>query len=229
MARKILVVDDTRNMQTMLRDFLETHDFEVVVAADGLEALEALKTNAVDLILLDIMMPNMDGFQFITQLKRTSSIPVIMVTAKQQESDLIKGFELGADDYLTKPFRFRELLMRMRAVLRRTGTIANASDDLVFGDITLNRGAHRVTKNGETVDLTPLEFFVLETLMSVPGQVVKRAELSIRLIENGFSGSEATIKIHVRNIRQKIGDSLDKPTYIETVFGIGYRFLESAA
>lgn len=229
MARKILVVDDTRNMQTMLRDFLETHDFEVVVAGDGLEALEALKTNTVDLILLDIMMPNMDGFQFITQLKRMSNIPVIMVTARQQESDLIKGFELGADDYVTKPFRFRELLMRMRAVLRRAGTFANTSDDLIFGDIVLNRGAHKVTKNGESIELTPLEFFILETLMSVPGQVVRRAELSIRLIENGFSGSEATIKIHIRNIRQKIGDNLNQPIYIETVFGIGYRFLESAA
>lgn len=227
MTRKILVVDDTRNMQTMLRDFLENHDFEVVTASDGIEALDTLKTQRVDLILLDVMMPNMDGFQFITHLKRSSSTPVIMVTARQQEADIVKGFELGADDYVTKPFRFRELLMRMRAVLRRAA-VSEADEDITIGDLTLNRSAHRVTKNGQPIEFTPLEFFILNALMSVPGQVVKRAELSIRLIENGFSGSEATLKIHVRNIRQKLGDNLDQPVYIETVFGVGYRFLEAS-
>ena len=227
MTRKILVVDDTRNMQAMLRDFLENHDFEVVTASDGVEALDTLKTQRVDLILLDVMMPNMDGFQFITHLKRGSNTPVIMVTARQQEADIVKGFELGADDYVTKPFRFRELLMRMRAVLRRAA-LNEEDEDIAIGDITLNRGAHKVTKNGRAIDFTPLEFFVLNALMSVPGQVVKRAELSIRLIENGFSGSEATLKIHVRNIRLKLEDNLDQPIYIETVFGIGYRFLEPA-
>ena len=228
MARKILVVDDTKNMQAMLRDFLETQDFAVVAASDGVEAFNVLRNGPVDLILLDIMMPNMDGFQFITQLKRGSNIPVIMVTARQQESDIVRGFELGADDYVVKPFRFRELLMRMRAVLRRSATASEEPEDLVVGRLTLSRVAHKVFKDGQPIDFTPLEFFVLETLMRSPGQVVRRADLSIRLIENGFSGSEATLKIHVRNIRLKLGDDLNQPVYIETVFGIGYRFLENA-
>ena len=228
MTRKILVVDDTRNMQAMLRDFLETQDFTVVAASDGVEAFDVLRSSPVDLILLDIMMPNMDGFQFITQLRRRSNIPVIMVTARQQESDIVRGFELGADDYVVKPFRFRELLMRMRAVLRRSAAASEEPDDLVVGRLTLSRAAHKVFKAGRPIDFTPLEFFVLETLMRSPGQVVKRADLSIRLIENGFSGSEATLKIHVRNIRLKLGDDLNRPVYIETVFGIGYRFLENA-
>lgn len=228
MTRKILVVDDTRNMQAMLRDFLETQDFTVIAASDGVEAFDVLRSSPVDLILLDIMMPNMDGFQFITQLRRRSNIPVIMVTARQQESDIVRGFELGADDYVVKPFRFRELLMRMRAVLRRSAAASEEPDDLVVGRLTLSRAAHKVFKAGQPIDFTPLEFFVLETLMRSPGQVVKRADLSIRLIENGFSGSEATLKIHVRNIRLKLGDDLNRPVYIETVFGIGYRFLENA-
>lgn len=228
MTRKILVVDDTRNMQAMLRDFLETQDFAVVAASDGVEAFDVLRSSPVDLILLDIMMPNMDGFQFITQLRRRSNIPVIMVTARQQESDIVRGFELGADDYVVKPFRFRELLMRMRAVLRRSAAASEEPEDLVVGRLTLSRAAHKGFKAGQPIDFTPLEFFVLETLMRSPGQVVKRADLSIRLIENGFSGSEATLKIHVRNIRLKLGDDLNRPVYIETVFGIGYRFLENA-
>ena len=165
MTRKILVVDDTRNMQAMLRDFLETQDFTVVAASDGVEAFDVLRSSPVDLILLDIMMPNMDGFQFITQLRRRSNIPVIMVTARQQESDIVRGFELGADDYVVKPFRFRELLMRMRAVLRRSAAASEEPDDLVVGRLTLSRAAHKVFKAGQPIDFTPLEFFVLETLM----------------------------------------------------------------
>ena len=121
MTRKILVVDDTRNVQVLLSDFLSSQDFEVLTASDGREALEVVHAANPDLILLDIMMPNMDGYQFISQLRRESSIPVIMITAKQQEADIIRGFDLGADDYITKPFRLRELLVRMRAVLRRAG------------------------------------------------------------------------------------------------------------
>src|SRR5512144_3205451 len=124
MRRKILVVDDTMNVQVLLNDFLSSQDFEVLTASDGREALDEVRDGSPDLILLDIMMPNMDGYQFISQLRRTSSIPVIMITAKQQEADIIRGFDLGADDYITKPFRLRELLVRMRAVLRRAAKVA---------------------------------------------------------------------------------------------------------
>ena len=227
MSRKILVVDDTRNVQVMLRDFLSGQDFEVLEAYDGLEALEVLRKDTPDLVLLDIMMANMDGYQFISQLRRTSSIPVIMITAKQQEADIIKGFDLGADDYITKPFRLRELLVRMRAVLRRAAPqVAQAVAPLVIGDLSLDANRHEVRQGERVIDLTPLEFQILEMLMQAAGKVVKRADLALRLVETGFSGSEATLKIHIRNLRLKLEDDLNQPRYIETVYGVGYRFLE---
>ena len=229
MLRKVLVVDDTRNVQVLLSDFLGGQGFEVLTAYDGREALEVVHHASPDLILLDIMMPNMDGYQFISQLRRESSLPVIMITARQQEADVVRGFELGADDYITKPFRLRELLMRIRAVLRRAGPgTAGESDRLVVGGVSLDRSKHEVRNQGQLIELTPLEFLVLELLMVSPGQVVRRAVLSTHLLENGFSESEATLKIHIRNLRLKLEDDLNQPRYIETVFGIGYRFMESA-
>ncbi len=227
MARKILVVDDTRNVQVMLSDFLANQDFEVLTAADGREAQEVLRSESVDLVLLDIMMPNMDGYQFISQLRRASSVPVIMITAKQQEADIIRGFDLGADDYITKPFRLRELLVRMRAVLRRAAPAESGAPALAVGDVVLDPTRHEVRRQGQPVELTPIEFTILEALMRSAGRVVRRADLSSRLMENGYTGSEATLKIHIRNLRLKLNDDLDQPKYIETVFGVGYRFLEA--
>jgi len=227
MKRKILVVDDTKNVQLLLSDFLTNQDFDVLTASDGREALEVVHEFDPDLILLDIMMPNMDGYQFISHLRRESSLPVIMITAKQQEADIIHGFDLGADDYITKPFRLRELLVRMRAVLRRVGPRESDEAAILVGDLSLDRNKHEVKKQNQVIDLTPLEFQVLEILMQSPGQVVKRAELCMRLMENGYIGSESTLKIHIRNLRLKLDDDLNQPRYIETVFGIGYRFLEA--
>ncbi len=228
MSRKILVVDDTRNVQTLLNDFLNSHDFETLTASDGREALEAVRAAHPDLVLLDIMMPNMDGYQFISHLRRSSSIPVIMITARQQEADIIRGFELGADDYITKPFRLRELLMRMRAVLRRAAPQEDEVPNLAVRDVSLDRSYHQVKKQGQAIELTPLEFQLLEMLMQSAGQVVRRAALCMRLVENGYSGSESTLKIHIRNLRLKLEDDPNQPQYIETVFGVGYRFVEAA-
>ena len=228
MSRKILVVDDTENVQTMLTDFLVSQSFEVLNAGDGRQALDLVRSEKPDLVLLDIMMPNMDGYQFITSLRRESSLPVIMITARQQEADIIHGFDLGADDYVTKPFRMRELLVRMRAVLRRALEQEAGSPCLTIGDISLDAGRHEVSLQGRVVDLTPLEFQVLERLMRSAGQVVKKADICIYLMENGFSGSEATLKIHIHNLRLKLHDDLENPRCIETVFGIGYRFTEVA-
>ena len=228
MARKILVVDDTRNVLMMINDFLVSQDFEVLTASDGGEALEVFHAQCPDLILLDIMMPNMDGYQFISQLRKESDIPVIMITAKQQEAEIIKGFDLGADDYITKPFRLRELLVRMRAVLRRAAPVDGPRPGLKAGDISLDYDHHLVCQNSKPIELTPLEFHVLEILIRSAGKVVKRADLAIGLMENGYTGSEATLKIHIRNLRLKLGDDPDQPKYIDTVFGIGYRFIGEA-
>jgi len=226
MSMKILVVDDTRNVQLMLQEYLENQGFEIFLAYDGAEAMEIFHAGGIDLILLDIMMPNMDGYQFISKLRTESSLPVIMITAKQQEEDVVRGFELGADDYITKPFRLRELLMRIRAVMRRAALGEEASEVMKVQNLTLDRARHEVRKDGELIDLTPLEFTLLTLLMEAAGKVIRRQEISLRLMDNGYAGSEATIKIHIRNLRQKLGDDLAEPVYIETVFGIGYRFLE---
>ena len=226
MSRKILVVDDTRNVQLMLQEYLQNQGFEICLAYDGAEAMEIFHAGGIDLILLDIMMPNMDGYQFISKLRTESSLPVIMITAKQQEADVVRGFELGADDYITKPFRLRELLMRIRAVMRRAALGEEASEVMEVQNLTLDRARYEVRKDGELIDLTPLEFTLLTLLMEAAGKVIRRQEISLRLMDNGYAGSEATIKIHIRNLRQKLGDNLAEPVYIETVFGIGYRFLE---
>ena len=227
MSRKILVVDDTRNVQLMLQEYLENQGFEICLAYDGVEAMEIFHAGGIDLILLDIMMPNMDGYQFISKLRTESSLPVIMITAKQQEADVVRGFELGADDYITKPFKLRELLMRIRAVMRRAAPAEDENPTLTIGDLTLNRDRHELRKQNEVIELTPLEFLLLEMLMSASGKVVKRQDMCLRLIDHGFTGSESTLKIHIRNLRLKLQDDLAQPKFIETVFGIGYRFLES--
>ena len=220
------MVDDTRNVQLMLQEYLQNQGFEILLAYDGVEAMEIFHAGGIDLILLDIMMPNMDGYQFISKLRSESSIPVIMITAKQQEADVVRGFELGADDYITKPFRLRELLMRIRAVMRRVAVSDRVLAVMKVQNLTLDRSRHEVRMDDELIDLTPLEFALLTLLMESAGKVVRRQEISLRLMDNGFAGSEATIKIHIRNLRQKLGDDLAEPTYIETVFGVGYRFLE---
>ena len=220
------MVDDTRNVQLMLQEYLQNQGFEILLAYDGVEAMEIFHAGGIDLILLDIMMPNMDGYQFISKLRSESSIPVIMITAKQQEADVVRGFELGADDYITKPFRLRELLMRIRAVMRRVAVSDRVLAVMKVQNLTLDRSRHEVRMDDELIDLTPLEFVFLTLLMESAGKVVRRQEISLRLMDNGFAGSEATIKIHIRNLRQKLGDDLAEPTYIETVFGVGYRFLE---
>ena len=226
MSRKILVVDDTRNVQLMLQEYLENQGFEICLAYDGVEAMEIFHAGGIDLILLDIMMPNMDGYQFISKLRSESSLPVIMITAKQQEADVVRGFELGADDYITKPFRLRELLMRIRAVMRRAAVSEEVAAVVKVQNLSLDGARHEVRKDGELIDLTPLEFALLTLMMESVGKVVRRQEISLWLMDNGFVGSEATIKIHIRNLRQKLGDDLAEPSYIETVFGVGYRFLE---
>ena len=223
---KILIADDNPQILELLEAYLEPLAAQIVLSTDGQAALEAAQREHPDLILLDIMMPNMDGYQFISKLRTESSLPVIMITAKQQEADVVRGFELGADDYITKPFRLRELLMRIRAVMRRVAVSEEAAAVIKVQDLSVDSARHEVRKDSKLIDLTPLEFTLLTQMMESAGKVIRRQEMSLRLMDNGYTGSEATIKIHIRNLRQKLGDDLADPTYIETVFGVGYRFLE---
>jgi DNA-binding response OmpR family regulator len=223
-ARTILVVDDKANVRQLLSEYLTGQGFRVVTATNGREALYAARHETPDVILLDIMMPEMDGYEFLREYRRERSVPVIIITAREEETDAVLGLELGADDYVIKPFRMRELVARVRAVLRRSEHADSNARPLHVGDILLDEATHTVTARGQPVSLTPTEFNLLGLLMRSAGQVLTRQQLADRLTENGFAGLERTLNVHIRNLRAKIEPDSDQPRYVETVFGVGYRF-----
>jgi DNA-binding response OmpR family regulator len=222
--KTIMVVDDKKNVRTMVQEYLSQEGFRVVTAEDGRQALFVARHEKPDLILLDIMMPEMGGYDFMRLYSRESDTPVILLTAKVEESDKVLGLELGADDYVTKPFSPRELTARIRAVLRRTGKTGQSAEMLRVADITLDKKGRLVKVAEQVVDLTPSEFDLLATFMAAPGRAFTRAELLDRLQGTSFEGVERTIDVHVRNLRSKIEPDPRQPRYIETVFGVGYRF-----
>jgi DNA-binding response OmpR family regulator len=224
MAKTILIVDDKLNIQTFLKELLGEQGFRVVTADNGRDALFVARHEKPDLILLDIMMPHMDGHEFIQVYRKESDTPIILLTALLEENDKVLGLELGADDYITKPFAPRELIARTRAVLRRTTKETTPADMLRVDDVTLDRSSHRVFVGEREVMLTPSEFCLLETLMAAPGRAFSRPDLLALLQGNPYEGVERTVDVHIRNLRTKIEPDASKPYYIETVFGIGYRF-----
>jgi DNA-binding response OmpR family regulator len=223
-SKKILVVDDEERLRVLLQSYLRQEGFEVVTATNGREALFLARQELPDLIILDLMMPEMDGFSFMRAHSKESSAPVILLTAKLEEQDKVVGLELGADDYVTKPFSLRELTARVRAVLRRTGQVPPAPEQLRAADVVLDRATRLVQVGGQRVELTPSEFDLLAALMANPGRAFTRAELLDRVQGMAYEGYERTIDVHVRNLRAKIEVDSRHPRYIETVFGIGYRF-----
>jgi DNA-binding response OmpR family regulator len=225
MAKKILVVDDENRLVSVVKAYLEGEGYSVVTAANGSEALHQARQEKPDLILLDIMMPEMDGYEFIRLHRKERDVPIILLTAKVEEDDKVIGLELGADDYVTKPFRPRELMARVRAVLRRAGKTEPKAEILRVGEITLDREDHTVNVGRENVDLTPSEFDLLATLMSSPGRAYSRLELLDRIQGTAYEGYERTIDVHVKNLRAKIEQDPKAPRYIQTVYGIGYRFV----
>jgi DNA-binding response OmpR family regulator len=226
MSKTILVVDDKANVRTLVREYLTEQGFRVVAAENGQAALYVARQEKPDLILLDIMMPEMDGFEFIRAYRNESDRPIILLTAKLEESDKVIGLELGADDYITKPFGMRELVARIHTVLRRTGQIPHPSPRLQIGEIFLDRESHSVMVGELPVHLTPSEFDLLAFLMNAPGRVFTRLDLLEDLQGTSFEGVARTIDVHIRNLRAKIEADPSNPRYIETVFGIGYRFVE---
>ncbi len=224
MTETILVVDDQSSVRQLLQEYLTEQGFRVVTAEDGQKALYAARHEQPNLILLDIMMPKMDGYQFLRQYRQERQTPVIIITAREEETDAVLGLDLGADDYIIKPFRMRELLARIRAVLRRLEGVEERPELLRAGDVTLDQAMHTVTIRGEPVVLTPLEFDLLAVLMRSPGQVFTRTQLVDHLLNSGFTGLDRTLNVHVRNLRTKIEADPGNPQYVETVFGVGYRF-----
>jgi DNA-binding response OmpR family regulator len=224
MGKTILAVDDVESVRSLLRSYLTQEGYRVLTAANGREALFIAREEKPDLILLDVMMPEMGGYEFMHAYARHGSAPIILLTARVDESDKIAGLELGADDYITKPFSMRELAARVRAVLRRAEKGAVAVPAVLrSGDLSLDRESRMVYAGERSVDLTPSEFDLLATLMTSPGRAFTRLELLERLQGDSYEGYERTIDVHIRNLRAKIEPDPRNPRYIETVFGVGYR------
>lgn len=224
MSRTILVVDDKKELRVMVQAYLEQEGFRVVTAGDGQEALFVARHEKPDLIILDLMMPKMGGYEFLNAHKRQSDTPVIILTAKLEEGDKVLGLELGADDFVTKPFSMRELTARVRAVLRRATREPVSVEVLRVNDVSLDRASRLVKVGDRSVDLTPSEFDLLAVFLAAPGRAFSRAELLDRLQGDAFEGYERTIDVHIRNLRTKIEPNPSDPRYVETIYGVGYRF-----
>jgi DNA-binding response OmpR family regulator len=219
---KILVVDDEPQIVDLLRSYLTRDGFDVESAADGQMALAAFTRLRPDLVILDLMLPQLDGREVCRRIRDTASTPIIMLTARDEETDKLVGLELGADDYITKPFSPREVVARVRAVLRRGSW--EAAELIRVGELTIDLKGHEVTVGDTSVDLTPTEFRLLETLARHPNQVFTRMQLIDRVQGHAFEGYERTVDAHIKNLRGKVERDPRTPRYIVTVFGVGYKF-----
>lgn len=224
----ILVVEDDAKAAGLIRLYLEHAGFAVETAGDGRAALErALREPEPRLIVLDVMLPHVDGFEVCRRLRAESDVPIILVTARVEEDDRLAGLDLGADDYVSKPFSPRELVARVRAVLRRSPDAEPAGPAIERGGVRLDPSAHRAEVRGATVDLTPREFRLLHTLMRSPGRAFTRQELVERALGRDFEGLDRTIDAHVKNLRRKLESDGTDASVIETVAGVGYRFRDA--
>ena len=231
MSQRILVVDDDRQIVRLIRSYLEQNGFDTLVAYDGDEALHLIRAEKPDLVVLDLMLPEIDGWE-ITRIVRSdpsiSATPIIMLTARVEDTDRIVGLEMGADDYIPKPFNPREVVARVRAVLRRTQGDARPANILQVGPIRMDLDRHQAAVDGRMLDLTPTEFDLLKLLMSYPERAFTRMEMIDQALGYAYEGMERTIDSHIKNLRKKLGIPRGEPGYIETVYGVGYRLVGDA-
>ena len=226
MAHTILIVDDEARIVKLVRDYLERAGFEVLAAHDGEAALTLARVEQPDLIVLDLMLPGVDGLDVCRRLRQESGVPIIMLTARVEEADRIVGLELGADDYVTKPFSPGELVARVRATLRRVQGQMGPATVIRAGDLELDTAALTATVAGQPVDLTPTEFQLLATLARQPGRIFSREQLLEAVHGIAFDGYDRSVDSHVKNLRRKIEPDPRQPRYIHTVYGVGYRFVD---
>jgi DNA-binding response OmpR family regulator len=224
MAQRILVVDDEQSIRTIVEYALKDAGFEVVTAGRGDDALAAMDRDPIDLVVLDVMLPGMDGLEVCQKLRAERSVPIIMLSARGEELDKVLGLELGADDYVTKPFSPRELVSRVKANLRRGKLDGEQEDSLRFGDLEIDPVARAVTRSGEELNLTLSEFEILLKLARSPRRVFTRQELMDHLWNGTFYGDLRSVDVHVRHLRQKIERDASNPALIRTVRGVGYAF-----
>jgi DNA-binding response OmpR family regulator len=221
----VLIVEDERKLRDLLRSYLEREGFAVVTAGSGADGLRLASTAHPDLVVLDLGLPDVTGESVAVELRRSSPLPIVMLTAKAEESDRIAGLELGADDYITKPFSPRELVLRIRAVLRRVSAPSDdeATQSLGGGRLVIDHGRREVTLNGRAVGLTPTEWGILTALATAPGRVYSRAELINRARGHEFQGYERSVDSHIKNLRRKLEPDPANPSIVVTVLGGGYR------
>jgi DNA-binding response OmpR family regulator len=224
--KTILVVDDEPKIVTLARDYLEHAGFAVLTAGDGRDALATVRQRRPDLVVLDLGLPGLDGLDVTRELRRDSTVPIVMLTARDDEFDKLLGLELGADDYLTKPFSPRELVARVRAVLRRAERPPDAAETIHAADVVLDLPRMRTEVAGAAVDLTPTEFALLSTMAARPGRIFTRAQLLDALHGIAFDSYERAIDSHIKNLRRKIEPDPRRPRYVLTVYGVGYRFVD---
>lgn len=221
---KILVCDDEKSILNMLKMLLEKEKYEVICVENGKEVIEVLKNQIPDLIILDVMLPDESGFDILKKISPMYKIPIIMLTAKNDIIDKVLGLEFGADDYITKPFDTRELIARVKALLRRMEEVKVNKNIYSFGELTVNFDQKIVKKKGKIVNLTPKEFDLLKVLIEAKGSVLTRDELLDKVWGYDYYGDTRTVDIHILRLRKKIEDDTQRPTYIQTVFGFGYKF-----
>ena len=226
MNELILVVDDEPKIVRLARDYLERSSFRVLPAEDGITALAAARQEKPDLVILDLNLPGLDGLDVCRALRRESSVPIIMLTARAEEMDRLIGLELGADDYIVKPFSPRELVARVRAVLRRAQGEVQTAEVVQVGALEIDLNGHRVTLGNEAIKLTRIEFTLLALLAQHPGQTFSRAQLIDRLHGTTDGSYDRSIDAHIKNLRRKLEADPANPQYILTVYGIGYQFTE---
>lgn len=224
-AKRVLLVEDEKAVRNAIRAYLERENYVVIPVADGQAAVNAFEQEDPDLVILDLILPKLSGERVCRIIRENSDTPIIMLTSKSKVEDRVRGLDLGADDYLTKPFSPRELMARIRTIFRRIQNIENRTRErLDYGDIIIDLLGQKVIVRGKEKDLTASEFKLLVTLAERPGRIFSRIELIERVLGCDFEGYERTIDSHVKNLRSKIGDSSLKPYWIHTVYGVGYRF-----
>lgn len=224
MADRILVIEDESKIARTLRLYLEQAGCQVTTVSDGALAMPAFRNARPDLVLLDLMLPHVDGWEICRQIRRESGTPIIMLTSRSEETDKLIGLELGADDYVTKPFSPREVVARVRVVLRRARGLVQPPAILRAGDIELDLESRTVAVSGRIIELTPIEFDLLAALARHPGRVFTRLQLLEAAQGTAYEGYERSIDQHIKNLRAKLGDDARAPRYILTVFGVGYKY-----
>jgi two-component system, OmpR family, alkaline phosphatase synthesis response regulator PhoP len=225
MEAKILIVDDEKNIVELIKFHLKKENYRVIEAYKGKDALDLYRKEKPDLIILDVMLPDMGGFEVCKTIRKESRVPIIMLTAKGEEIDKILGFELGADDYITKPFSPRELLARIKAVLKRTRTSNIDTNQIQVGPFKINVNKREIYKNDKLLELKPKEFDLLKLFITNPGRVFTRQYLLEQIWGYDYLGDTRTVDVHIRRLRQKIEDNDKNATYIKTVHGVGYKFV----